>query len=416
MVRAAIYRARAERFALPEYVGRVHAAIRMDVYRLIRRLQAALELDDASPQPWQESLFALVRQTPNGIWTAEARLLYDLQKVCVDHEREIYTVDLVEWALSLGRRPIKRQLPNQRDVLMLKHLRSAARRLAVVRLSDEQRRQLTRLIHEALQRVETRLREQLRPQIATVLDEVGLVPQNLPERVARKKLIEELLDQIGQRGFLTMGDLRDAISRNNLKLPDLSEPLDFLRGDQLLRADRKLAIALDGVYRHGEFYLRWMQRLSSLGFGTGVGRFLTRFAVVPFGGALRDSRASPITCGSSLTRPKQRPPRPRRQSTAGMGAISAKIWNESHVANRGVGLGLFLMCLVNSAAFRRAVVLFFTTSFESSASVVIEPIALGRPLSLVATDFSQPAVRFRIPFLRQAAGLDRHRLVAASAG
>ena len=67
------------------------------------------------------------------------------------------------------------------------------------------------------------------------------MPQNLPERVARKKLVEELLDQIGERGFLTMGDLRDAISRNNLKLPDLSEPLDFFRGDQLLRADRKLA-------------------------------------------------------------------------------------------------------------------------------------------------------------------------------
>ena len=81
-------------------------------------------------------------QTPRGIWTAEARLLYDLQKVCVDHEREIYTVDLVEWALSWGRRPIKRQLPNQRDVLMLKHLRSAARRLAAVRISDDQRRQL----------------------------------------------------------------------------------------------------------------------------------------------------------------------------------------------------------------------------------------------------------------------------------
>ena len=146
VVRAAIYRARAERCAPPELLARVRSAIKMDVYRLIRRLQAALELDDASPQPWQESLFALVRQTPRGIWTAEARLLYDLQKVCVDHEREIYTVDLVEWALSWGRRPIKRQLPNQRDVLMLKHLRSAARRLAVVRLSDSQRRQLGSLI------------------------------------------------------------------------------------------------------------------------------------------------------------------------------------------------------------------------------------------------------------------------------
>ena len=42
---------------------------------------------------------------------------------------------------------------------------------------------------------------------------------------------------------------------------------------------------LDGVYRRGEFYLRWMQRISSLGFGTRIGRFLTRFAVVPFGGS-----------------------------------------------------------------------------------------------------------------------------------
>ena len=124
VVRAAIYRARAERFAPPEFAGRLRSAIKMDVYRLIRRLQAALELDGAKDQPWQESLFALVSQTPRGIWTAEARLLYDLQKVCLDHEREIYTVDLVEWALSWGRRPIKRQLPHQRDVLMLKHLRA----------------------------------------------------------------------------------------------------------------------------------------------------------------------------------------------------------------------------------------------------------------------------------------------------
>ena len=37
------------------------------------------------------------------------------------------------------------RLPDQRDVLMLKHLRSAARRLAAVRISDDQRRQLARL-------------------------------------------------------------------------------------------------------------------------------------------------------------------------------------------------------------------------------------------------------------------------------
>ncbi len=222
VVRAAIYHARAERCAPPQFAARVRSAVKMDVDHLIGRLQSALEIEETSPQPWQESLFALVSQTPRGIWTVEARLLYDLQKVCVDHERDIYTVDLVEWALSWGRRPIKRHLPSQRDVLMLKHLRSAARRLAAVRISDDQRRQLALLVHDAIARVESRLRQELRPKIAAALDEVGLTAQNLPERVARKKLVEELLDQICERGFLSMGDLRDAISRNNLKLPDIS--------------------------------------------------------------------------------------------------------------------------------------------------------------------------------------------------
>ena len=356
VVRAAIYRARAERFAPPAFVGRVRSAIKMDVYRLIRRLQAALELDDASPQPWQDSLFALVSQTPRGIWTAEARLLYDLQKVCVDHERGLYTVDLVEWALSRGRRPIKRPLPNQRDVLMLKHLRSAAQRLAVVRLSDAQRGQLAMLVREASQRVEARLRRQLRPQIVAALDKVGLAPRNLPERVARKKLVEELLDQIEERGFLTMGDLRDAISRNKLKLPDLSEPLDFLRSDRLLRADRQLATVLDGVYRRGPFYLRWMQRLSSLAFATETGRFVTRFVAVPFGGAY-------VALG-------------------GVHHVWELIAGEK-VARQGLhftsppivlALGLFLLCLINFTAFQLAVVRLFKTSYRVFRAAVVEPI------------------------------------------
>ena len=123
---------------------------------LIGRLQLALEIEETRPQPWQESLFALVSQTPRGIWTVEARLLYDLQKVCVDHERDLYTVDLVEWALSWGRRPVKRHLPSQRDVLMLKHLRSAARRLVAVRITDDRRRRLALLLHDAITRVESR--------------------------------------------------------------------------------------------------------------------------------------------------------------------------------------------------------------------------------------------------------------------
>ncbi|MEX0587095.1 MAG: hypothetical protein WD176_10650, partial [Pirellulales bacterium] len=134
-------------------------------------------------------------------------------------------------------------------------------------------------------RAEEQLRDSFRPRLAAALDDVGLLPNNLPERVARKKLIEELLDRIVERGFLTMGDLRDALSRNNLKLPDFAGRDDLVRGDQLLRIDRQLGDSLDGVYERGAIYLRGMQQLSSVAFGTRTGRFLTRFVALPFGGA-----------------------------------------------------------------------------------------------------------------------------------
>src|SRR5581483_10905976 len=144
---------------------------------------------------------------------------------------------------------------------------------------------LSDLLHAALRHSETRLRDALRPRLAAVLAEVGMRPQNLPEQVARDKLVEELLDRVVERGFLTMGDLRDAISRNRLRLPDLAGPREFLAGDRLLRANRGLALRLSGIYRRGEVYLRLLQRFSSLAFGTRPGRFLTLFLALPFGGA-----------------------------------------------------------------------------------------------------------------------------------
>lgn len=285
LVRSAIYVARALHWAPESLAGRPRAMLKRVMNRLAERLLAALERRGQSPRPWCGPLLGLAEQAAHGVWNAEARLLYDLQKVCLDSERETSTVDLVEWALSRGRRPICRPLPNQREVLISRHLRSAARRLTTVRITDEQRRELSVLLSEATARAEEQLRRRLRPLILGALDDVGLEPANLPETMAQRKLAEELLDRVVDHGFIALGDLRDAISRNNLKLPDVPRPADFLRGDRLLAADRRMAEAIDGVYRRGEFYLRAMQRLSSLAFGTRSGRFLTRYVVVPFGGS-----------------------------------------------------------------------------------------------------------------------------------
>jgi hypothetical protein len=271
------------RAAIVRQLGADAAGAQADLDRLADRLQVALGLDGHEVEQWRLGLLALLGRAAQGVWPVEARLLYDLQKVCIDHERAIYAVDIVEWVYSLGRRPIKRLLPGQREVLTVKHLRSAARRLEAARVADEERRSFARLLREQLDRAKAAVRTKFRPLLAGVLDDVGMRPANLPERVALNKLGEELLDRVVERGYLNMGDLRDAVSRNNLKLPDLAGPAEFFRGDRLIRANRRLPVALDGVYRRGEFYLRWLQRLSSIAFGTLIGRLLVLYVLLPFG-------------------------------------------------------------------------------------------------------------------------------------
>ena len=284
-VRAAILRMRAARYCHAESAEETVMGAVAELETLTRRLQAALGFSDADAAAWNAAMAGLLRHSTRGFFNADARLLYDLQKVCVDYERDVYTVDLAGWLVSFGRRPLKRALPNQREVLMSKHLHTAAGRLMSARLSGKERDRLSRLLHAAARSAADQLRARLGPLIAQALDEVGILPQNLPERVSRKKLINELLDGIVQRGYANMGRLRDAMSRNNLKLTDLSGVGEFWRGDRLLRADRRLSVLLDGVYHRGEFYLRALQGLSSLAFGTRTGRFLTQYVVLPFGGA-----------------------------------------------------------------------------------------------------------------------------------
>jgi len=285
LVRAAILRTRAGRLAGPSLAGQARSAARAAIDRLAGRLKPALELDEAGLREWRQALLAPLERSSRGGWMPEARLLYDLQKVCVDHERPFYAVDLFGWAATLGRRPLQRRLPHHQEALMVQHLRGAVKNLAAARLPEVDRGRFTRLLAHAVHRAEGRLRDRFRPEIGKALIQTGFEPRNLPERVALQKINEELLDRVVHRGFLAMGDLRDAISRNNRKLPDLSGPIEFLAGDRLLRADRKLAAAMDGIYRGGEVYLRWLQRLSALAFGTKLGRLLTRYVAMPYGGA-----------------------------------------------------------------------------------------------------------------------------------
>lgn len=285
LVRAASMRIAAARRGTPNQATRGLNRAQQDMEQTADRLQPALGFDDGERVTWVRLLMVLAINSGHAIWSNEMRLLYDLQKVCIDHERGVYKLDIYRWIASGFAEPLKRPLPAKRDVLIARHLRRATQRLPSIRVSHWARIRLRKLLQAALHRAEDKVRTRFRPVIETALNRAQLNAQNLPESVARLKLVDELLDRIVERGFLLMGDLRDAVSRNNLKMADLASVRQLFVGDQLLQANRRLGDKLDGVYRRGEVYLTFPQRLSSLAFGTPLGRFLTGYVVVPFGGA-----------------------------------------------------------------------------------------------------------------------------------
>jgi len=284
-VSAAILWTRLADRAGPEADQAERAAARAALRQLAVRLRKALFVQKGEASLWVQALTPLLKLAASGFWSPERRLLYDLQSVCVDHEREVFRLEPVSWLLSLGRRPLKHPLPHLREVVMSKHLQSAAKWLRQVRLPREARARLEGLLRPAVHRAEEALRRRFRPWVDSTLESEWVRPGNLPERVAYRKLVEEMIDPIVSRGFTTLGDLRDAASRGNLKLSDLNGPGEFFRGDRLLQADRALGDVVDGVHRSGEIYLRWLQRFSALAFGTPLGRVLTRYLALPYGGS-----------------------------------------------------------------------------------------------------------------------------------
>src|SRR5262249_7749848 len=143
-----------------------------ELNRLADRLVAALRLDEAEAAAWRSALPPLLAHAAHGIWPAEARMLYDLQIVCVDCERPLFSPDLVEWAYSHFRRPLVRPLPDQPLVLAVKHLRRAADRLPAVRIGTAERHTLAGLLRTALHGAELRLRERFRPILTAAWDDV----------------------------------------------------------------------------------------------------------------------------------------------------------------------------------------------------------------------------------------------------
>jgi hypothetical protein len=364
-VGAAVLYTRAARVA-PGYLTKpARDQAREEIGKLVDRLHAALELDAADVASWKQTLPTLLDKADQGARPVEAALLYDIQRACLDHEQKIYALDVYEWVRSIGDKPIKRELVGQRYVRVPAQLRSATRRLAAARLTDADRRILADLLRRALEKAEYQLREKFRQPLTDALHDAGLKPTALPERTALEKTVEELLDRISSAGFLSFGDVRDAIARGQMKLPDLGNPNEHVRGDPLLRLDKRLANHLDGVYRRAEFYTRWLEKLTALNFGTQTGRWLTQNVTLPFGAAFLIAQFVWLLVHERLA----------KLARGSREAVPSFFngWNADwrfHAA--WLGLGVFILLVIRSAAVRDALVAAGRTVYRAGRFVFWE--------------------------------------------
>lgn len=384
-VAAAIMHTRAARVAPASFTLRAQADAREDIYRLIDRLQAALALTSDEVTVWRQVLPTLLDKADQGARPVEASLLYDLQRACMDHEQTIYTLDVAEWVLSAGKKPIKRPLQSQEFVRIPAQLRTAIRRLAAARLADADRQTLGSLFRDALDRAEERLRQQFRPVLTEALRDAGLQPTSLPEQAALSKTVEELLDRISAAGFLGFADVRDAIARGQMKLQDLDGAQEMLSGDQLLRLDRRLATLLDGVYRRAESYTRALERVTAFNFGTRAGRWLTRNITLPFGGALLVAQFIWMLVLKGRTEAARKAGETPPTFFGG--------WNESWWFHLGWVLGgVFLLLAIRVDAVRSALNVVGRAAYRAARYMFIDlPIRLGNSKIVRAVLASVPA-------------------------
>ena len=209
-------------------------------------------------------------------------VLSQLQKVLCETRDDYYRLRLWGWVVSRGRIRLREILPFQAPLHCLRSLQIARARLDDLDWPLHELERFGCLLEQMHERFSQRLEEQLMPRLTQAMREADFVPRNHRERVAANKMRGELLDVIKQRRHLKFTDVRDIVARNVLRLPDPTIG-EFFRGDRLHRFDRTAALALPGVYRPGEFYIKGLQQLSAPLFGTRSGRAVLRHILVPFG-------------------------------------------------------------------------------------------------------------------------------------
>lgn len=256
-------------------------ALRQDLVEgLMNNLAVTWRLDQSSIRVLEHGVQRLLDEPDAApLSSRPSRLLADLEQACLEGRTEYYRLQPLAWLWS--RKSLRLGLPFQGPLKALRALNAAKTRLDQLPWSGAEVAYFSAPLQTLGELISQRLRRQLLPRLSELLDTVGFLPGDHQQRVARNLLQEELFATILRRWHLRFNDLRDAVARNELRLPDLRWR-ELALGDRLTHFDRQARIALPGVYQPGEFYLKGLQQLSAPLFGSAWGRLITRFLLLPF--------------------------------------------------------------------------------------------------------------------------------------
>ena len=255
------------------------------VEALAHNLAATWKLDAQSTEVLEHLIQRLLDESDSAQLSSPcSHLLYDLERIFLEGQTDYYRWQPLVWLRSGGRRPLRLGLPFQGPLKALRALNAAKTSLDRLPWLGAEVSYFSAPLRTLNDRIGQQLRQQIMPRLRDLLDDAGFPADHLRQRVARNALQEQLFDIIQRRWHLRFSDLRDTVARSSLRLPDPNWRT-LLLGDRLARFDHQASIALPGVYQPGEFYLMGLQQLSAPLFGTTIGRWITRFVLVPFGSA-----------------------------------------------------------------------------------------------------------------------------------
>lgn len=259
---------------------------RTQVEWVVAQLLEELQLPQEDQSNFVQMLRYLLYASHNQEDPIARYILMDLERSSQEAKRQFFGLNFRQWFFSWGKQPLRRTFlfyPKLRRVYRLNLALSKLRRL---KLSPQEYSRYEQILEKVVYRFEKQLQEEIKSNLVLIFEQVQLAPKKYSEKVAFFQVQEEIAQHIVARHQLNFMDLRDILSRNDLKFSDWQTFRDLRLQDVFSQLDAKLYEHFKDVYTRGEIYLKGLHLLSGLFFGTPTGRFFVRYFFFPFGVSL----------------------------------------------------------------------------------------------------------------------------------